>query len=409
MTVTISKEEALAYHEAPTPGKLAIHVTKATDNQKDLSLAYSPGVAEPVLAISESANNAYRYTSKGNLVGILTNGSAILGLGNLGALASKPVMEGKAVLFKQFANIDAFDIEIEAQDVETFIETAANIAPTFGAINLEDIKAPDCFAIEEALQQRLNIPVIHDDQHGTAIVLSAGLLNALELQHKKLSEAKIVMVGAGAAAIACAKLLIKIGANPKQLLLLDRQGVIHDQRTDLNPYKQALAVATNARTLADAVQDADVLIGLAGAAMPEPEALLKAMRPNPITFLLSNPTPGIPVDMVQTIRPDAIIATGRSDLPNQINNALCFPYLFRGTLDARASRINHAMQCAAVEALRQLAKEPIPQAILDAYHMPTDMTFGQYYILPTPTDHRLNGIVSGAVYQAAIDSGVSNL
>ena len=407
MTVIISKEEALDYHATPMPGKLAISVTKSTANQKDLSLAYSPGVAEPVLAIADCPMDAYRYTSKGNLVGILTNGTAILGLGNLGALASKPVMEGKAVLFKQFANIDAFDIEIDAQDVGAFIETAANIAPTFGAINLEDIKAPDCFAIEEALQQRLNIPVIHDDQHGTAIVLTAGLLNALELQNKTLSNTKIVMYGAGAAAIACAKLLIKIGANPNHILMLDRHGVLHHERTDLNPYKQQLAVQTSARTLMDAMQDADVLVGLAGAAMPEPEALLKRMKPNAITFLLSNPTPGIPIECVQACRPDAIIATGRSDLPNQINNALCFPYLFRGTLDARATCINHEMQVAAIEALRQLAKTPIPEDIIKTYHMPSDLAYGPQYILPTPTDPRLNAVVSGAVQAAAVASGAA--
>lgn len=400
------KQRALDYHELPKPGKLAIHVTKSTHSQDDLSLAYTPGVAEPVLAIAENPDDVYRYTAKGNLVAVMTNGTAVLGLGDVGALASKPVMEGKAVLFKQFADIDVFDMEIDAPDPQDFIATAKRIAPTFGGINLEDIKAPECFEIELALIEQLNIPVFHDDQHGTAIVVAAGLLNALELQNKKLSEAQIVCIGAGAAGIASMRLLVALGADKKNMLLLDSNGVIHAGREDLNAYKFAFARTTDKRTLADALVDADVFIGVAKADLLNAD-LLKLMAPNPVIFALSNPEPEIRPDKALQVRSDLIIATGRSDFPNQVNNVLCFPYIFRGALDVRASAINQAMQIAAVEAIRQLVHEPVPPAVKDNYPSVDNWDFGPYYILPKPTDPRLRERVPVAVAKAAIASGVS--
>lgn len=400
------KQRALDYHELPKPGKLAIHVTKSTHSQDDLSLAYTPGVAEPVLAIAENPDDVYRYTAKGNLVAVMTNGTAVLGLGDVGALASKPVMEGKAVLFKQFADIDVFDMEIDAPDPQDFIATAKRIAPTFGGINLEDIKAPECFEIELALIEQLNIPVFHDDQHGTAIVVAAGLLNALELQNKKLSEAQIVCIGAGAAGIASMRLLVALGADKKNMLLLDSNGVIHAGREDLNAYKFAFARTTDKRTLADALVDADVFIGVAKADLLNAD-LLKLMAPNPVIFALSNPEPEIRPDKALQVRSDLIIATGRSDFPNQVNNVLCFPYIFRGALDVRASAINQAMQIAAVEAIRQLVHEPVPPAVKDNYPSVDNWDFGPNYILPKPTDPRLRERVPVAVAKAAIASGVS--
>jgi malic enzyme len=402
------KQRALNYHEFPSPGKLAIHVTKATSSQDDLSLAYTPGVAEPVLAIAEKADDVYRYTAKGNLVAVMTNGTAVLGLGDVGPLASKPVMEGKAVLFKQFGDIDVFDIEIDANNPQDFIATAKRIAPTFGGINLEDIKAPECFEIELALIEQLNIPVFHDDQHGTAIVVAAGLLNALELQKKKLSEAKIVCIGAGAAGIASMRLLVALGADKENMLLVDSNGVIHTGREDLNAYKFAFARTTDCRTLADALVGADVFIGVAKAELLNAD-LLQLMAPNPVIFALSNPEPEIRPDRALRVRSDLIIATGRSDFPNQVNNVLCFPYIFRGALDVRASCINQAMQIAAVEAIRQLVHEPVPLSVKENYPGVTNWEFGPNYILPKPTDPRLRERVPVAVANAAIASGVNQV
>jgi len=402
------KKRALHYHEFPTPGKLSIEITKSTNSQDDLSLAYTPGVAEPVNAIADNPEDAYRYTAKGNLVAVMTNGTAVLGLGNVGALASKPVMEGKAVLFKRFAGIDVFDIEIDAADPHDFISTAKRIAPTFGGINLEDIKAPECFEIEQALIDQLNIPVFHDDQHGTAIVVAAGLLNALELRGKNLSEARIVCIGAGAAGIASMRLLVAMGADKKNMLLLDSKGVIHSGREDLNAYKFAFARTTERRTLADALVDADVFIGVAKPDLLNAE-LLKLMAPEPVIFALSNPNPEILPEVALEARNDLIIATGRSDYPNQVNNVLCFPYIFRGALDVRATCINQAMQIAAVEAIRQLAQEPVPQVVKDNYSGVSDWDFGPNYIIPKPIDPRLKERVSVAVANAAIASGVSRL
>ena len=408
MSIKSLKQRALDYHEFPIPGKLGLLVTKPTNSQDDLSLAYSPGVAEPVLAIDANPNDVYRYTSKGNLIAVMTNGTAVLGLGNVGPLASKPVMEGKAVLFKRFANIDVFDIEIDAQDPQSFINTAKNIAPTFGGINLEDIKAPECFEIEEALVDLLDIPVFHDDQHGTAIVVAAGLLNALSLQGKSLDNAKIVCVGAGAAGIASMRLLVALGAKKDNMLLLDTEGVIHSGRDQLNPYKLAFARNTDKRSLADALDGADVFIGLAKPNLLNAE-LLQLMAEKPIIFALSNPIPEIMPDEALAARSDIIIATGRSDFPNQVNNVLCFPYLFRGALDVRASCINREMHIAAVEAIRALVHEPVPQEVKDNYPQVTDWTFGPNYILPKPIDPRLMERVPAQVAAAAIASGVNRL
>lgn len=406
MSQTVLKQRALHYHEFPTPGKLGIQITKPTNSQDDLSLAYTPGVAEPVLSIAENPNDAYRYTAKGNLIAVMTNGTAVLGLGNVGPLASKPVMEGKAVLFKRFADIDVFDIEVDANDPQAFITTAKSIAPTFGGINLEDIKAPECFEIEQALIEQLNIPVFHDDQHGTAIVVAAGLLNALELQNKKLSEARIVCIGAGAAGIASMRLLVALGAQKENMLLLDSNGVIHTGREDLNAYKFAFARTTHCRTLADALVDADVFIGVAKPDLLNAD-LLKCMAANPVIFALSNPNPEIRPELAKEIRDDIIIATGRSDYPNQVNNVLCFPYIFRGALDVQATCINQAMQIAAVEAIRHLVHEPVPQEVKDNYPGVSDWAFGPNYILPKPIDPRLRERVPVAVANAAIASGVN--
>ncbi|TAL58850.1 MAG: malate dehydrogenase [Legionella sp.] len=402
------KQRALDYHEFPTPGKLSVHITKPTNSQDDLSLAYTPGVAAPVMAIHENPENAYRYTNKGNLVAVMTNGTAVLGLGDLGPLASKPVMEGKAVLFKRFADLDVYDIEIDAHDSQAFIATAKRIAPTFGGINLEDIKAPECFEIEQALSEQLNIPVFHDDQHGTAIVVAAGLLNALELQKKQLSAVNIVCIGAGAAGIASMRLLVALGADKEKMLLLDTKGVIHSGRTDLNAYKFAFARTTECRTLADALQDADVFIGVAKPDLLSAD-LLKLMSPNPVIFALSNPDPEIRPEQAHQVRDDLVIATGRSDYPNQVNNVLCFPYIFRGALDVRATCINQAMQIAAVEAIRQLVHEAVPQVVKDNYPGVVNWEFGPDYIIPKPIDPRLRDRVPAAVAKAAIASGASQL
>lgn len=404
----VLKQRALDYHEFPIPGKLGVHVTKPTSSQDDLCLAYTPGVAAPVLAIEETPADAYRYTNKGNLVAVMTNGTAVLGLGDVGPLASKPVMEGKAVLFKQFADIDVFDIEIDAEDSQAFIATAKRISPTFGGINLEDIKAPECFEIEQALIEQLNIPVFHDDQHGTAIVVAAGLLNALELQDKKLSDVKIVCIGAGAAGIASMRLLVALGADKRNMLLLDTKGVIHSGREDLNPYKFAFARTTHCRTLEDALTDADVFIGVAKPDLLNAD-LLNLMAPKPVIFALSNPDPEIRPEHAHQVRHDLVIATGRSDYPNQVNNVLCFPYIFRGALDVRATCINQSMQIAAVEAIRQLVHEAVPQVVKDNYPGVTNWEFGPDYIIPKPIDPRLKERVPAAVAKAAIASGVSQI
>lgn len=400
------RQEALDYHSLPNPGKLRIALSKPTATQYDLSLAYSPGVAEPVKEIAKNPEAAYQYTSKGNLVAVITNGTAVLGLGDVGALAGKPVMEGKAALFKCFADIDVFDIEVDCTDPQELVETIVRISPTFGGINLEDIKAPECFYVEAELKKRLNIPVLHDDQQGTAIVVAAALLNGLELQDKKLSQAKIVCLGAGAAGIATLRLLEKIGANRANILVVDREGVIHSEREDLNSQKKEFAAATDRRTLADAMRDADIFIGVSGPKLVTTD-MIKSMAPKPIVFALSNPVPEIMPDEVLAARDDVIIATGRSDFPNQVNNVLCFPYLFRGALDVRAREINEEMMLAAVFAIKDLAKEPVPEEVLAAYGVERSMTFGPTYLLPKPFDPRLKERVSGAVAKAAIDSGAS--
>ena len=408
MDKDLLNQRALDYHEFPIPGKLAIQVTKSTNSQDDLSLAYTPGVAAPVHAIAKNPDDAFRYTAKGNLIAVMTNGTAVLGLGDVGALASKPVMEGKAVLFKQFAGIDVFDIEIDAENPQAFIATAKGISPTFGGINLEDIKAPECFEIEQALIEQLNIPVFHDDQHGTAIVVAAGLLNALDLQKKKLSEVQVVCIGAGAAGIASMRLLVALGASKENILLLDTKGVVHSGRDDLNAYKSAFARTTGKRTLADALVNADVFIGVAKPDLLDAE-LLSLMAPNPVIFALSNPDPEIRPELAHRYRDDLIIATGRSDYPNQVNNVLCFPYIFRGALDVRATCINQAMQIAAVEAIRKIALEPVPQVVKENYPGVENWDFGRDYIIPKPIDPRLRERVSQAVANAAIESGVARI
>ncbi|QKI88283.1 malic enzyme-like NAD(P)-binding protein [Thiomicrorhabdus xiamenensis] len=399
------KQAALNYHREAKPGKLSVEITKPADTQQDLSLAYSPGVAEPVKEIMADSQLAYDYTIKGNLVAVVTNGTATLGLGNTGALASKPVMEGKALLFKRFANIDSFDIEIDETDVDKFVEIVTKIAPTFGGINLEDIAAPACFEIEQKLIEALDIPVFHDDQHGTAIICVAALLNALQIQNKALADAKIVCVGAGAAGIAILNLLLESGAQHDNILLLDSKGVVHSGRDDLNVYKQAFAVETDKRTLTDAMQAADVFLGLSVANLLTAEMLL-SMAARPVVLAMANPDPEVLPEAALAIRDDIIIGTGRSDYPNQVNNVLGFPYIFRAALDCRAKEINSEMKLACVEALRNLAKEPVSQQVLDAYGL-RELSFGKDYILPKPTDSRLLQQLPPAIIQAAKASGVA--
>lgn len=399
------KQKALDYHAYPVPGKISIEITKSAESAEDLALAYSPGVAEPVRAIAENPEAAYQYTAKGNMVAVISNGTAILGLGDLGPLASKPVMEGKALLFKRFAGLDSIDIEVKHDTTEEFINTVANIADSFGGINLEDIKAPDCFEIEEALIKRCSIPVFHDDQHGTAIVTAAGMLNALEIQGKKIHNVNIVCLGAGAAAVACMEMLVKCGAQREHIYMLDRKGVVHTRRENLPPHKLLFANNTDRRTLEDALEDADVFVGVSGPDLLPPEAL-KIMNDKPVIFACSNPDPEIKPELAASVRSDLIMATGRSDYPNQVNNVLCFPFIFRGAMDVRASEINDEMKLAAVEAIRSLAKEPVPAEVLTAAGA-DKLEFGMDYIIPKPMDPRLCKRVATAVAQAAVDSGVA--
>ncbi|BCV35118.1 malate dehydrogenase [Shewanella indica] len=406
--MTDFRQKALDYHEFPVPGKTAVMLTKPAETSMDLALAYSPGVAEPVREIASNPANAYRYTNKGNTVAVISNGTAILGLGNLGPLPSKPVMEGKALLFKHFANIDATDIEVKHRTAEEFIHTVEAIADSFGGINLEDIKAPECFEIERELIERCQVPVFHDDQHGTAIVTAAGMINALEIQGKKLEEAVFVCMGAGAAAIACMSMLVKCGAQRENVYMLDRKGVIHTRREDLNEYKALFANNTDKRTLQDVIKGADVFLGLSGPDVLGAEEVAM-MAEKPVIFACSNPDPEIKPELAHEIRKDLIMGTGRSDYPNQVNNVLCFPFIFRGALDVRASRINDEMKIAAVYAIAELAKEPVPESVLAAYPNVNELSFGPLYVLPKPMDPRLLPKVAKAVAQAAIDSGVAQI
>jgi malate dehydrogenase (oxaloacetate-decarboxylating)(NADP+) len=397
--------DALDYHALPTPGKLSIELSKPASTMRHLAMAYSPGVAQPCHEIARDPALAYRYTGKGNSVAVISNGTAVLGLGNLGALASKPVMEGKALLFKRFADINAIDVLVDTQDVDTFVNVVSHIACTYGGINLEDIKAPECFAIEQRLQEICDIPVFHDDQHGTAIVTAAGLLNALAVQEKQLDSVNIVCLGAGAAAVSCMKLLLEMGADPQRMLMLDRQGVIHSGREQLSEQKALFAHETDKRTLQDAMIDADVFIGLSGPDLVSAE-MLKSMAPKPIVFACSNPRPEISRELAMATRSDLVMATGRSDYPNQVNNVLGFPFIFRGALDVRASQINEAMKIAAVKALAEIAREEVPESVLDAYSL-IELEFGPDYILPKPMDPRLLPVLAPAVAKAAVESGVA--
>ncbi|MFQ5578031.1 MAG: NADP-dependent malic enzyme [Anaerolineae bacterium] len=404
--MSISKETALQYHSMGRPGKIEVIPTKPTSTQLDLGLAYTPGVAVPVLEIDRDPHDAYRYTAKGNLVGVVSNGTAILGLGNRGPLASKPVMEGKGVLFKRFADIDVFDIEVDSTDSDEIINVVRAIAPTFGGINLEDIKAPECFYIEQQLKGMLDIPVFHDDQHGTAIIATAGLVNALELAGKQIEEVQIVINGAGAAAIACAEMFILAGARRPNITLVDSRGVIHTGReAGMNEYKARFAKETGARTLADAMQGADVFMGLSVADVLTPE-MVKTMADTPIIFAMANPDPEIRYEVAREARPDAIVATGRSDYPNQVNNVLGFPFIFRGALDVQARQINDQMKLAASHALAALAHEDAPDSVLKAYNL-TSLKFGPDYIIPKPFDPRVLLWVAPAVAEAAIQTGVA--
>jgi malate dehydrogenase (oxaloacetate-decarboxylating)(NADP+) len=404
----VDKDAALKYHAEGRPGKIKVVPTKPTVTAADLSLAYSPGVAEPVLEIARDPEDAYRYTAKGNLVAVISNGTAILGLGNLGALASKPVMEGKGVLFKRFADIDVFDIEIASTDPSEIIRTCQLISPTFGGINLEDIRAPECFEIEKRLIETLDIPVFHDDQHGTAIISGAALQNALLIQDKKISDVRVVFSGAGASGIACAKLYKDLGVPAENILLCDTKGVIYEGRKDgMNAYKEEFAVDTKARTLEDALRGCDVFVGLSQAGAMTQD-MVRSMAPKPIVFAMANPDPEITPDEVAQVRGDAIIATGRSDYPNQVNNVLGFPFIFRGALDVRASKINEAMKQAAVQALAELARrgEGVPEVVRRAYPG-EEFSFGPKNIIPKPFDPRVLMYVAPAVALAAIETGVA--
>ena len=402
-----TKQDALDYHSQGKPGKIEVIPTKPYSTQRDLSLAYSPGVAEPCLEIEKNPEDAYKYTAKGNLVAVISNGTAVLGLGDLGAVAGKPVMEGKGLLFKIFADVDVFDIEVDTKDIDKFVETVIEISPTFGGINLEDIKAPECFEIERRVKEALDIPVMHDDQHGTAIISGAGLVNALEITGKKIEELKLVVSGAGASASACTRLYIALGVKPENVLMCDSKGVLSTKRDNLNEAKKEFARDTDKVTLADALIGADVFLGLSAKGAMSKE-MLASMAPNPIVFAMANPDPEISYEDAISTRDDLIFATGRSDHPNQINNVLGFPFIFRGALDVRATCINEEMKLAAVYALSELAKEPVPDVVKKAYNK-TDMSFGKEYVVPTPLDPRLIEFIPPAVAKAAIDSGVSRV
>jgi len=401
--IQLSDKEVLEYHQYPRSGKVSVETTKGISTLKELSMAYTPGVAVPCLAIEKNPQYAYLYTAKSNLVGVVSNGTAVLGLGNIGALASKPVMEGKGVLFKKFAGIDCFDIEVDTENIDRFCSVVSAIAPTFGGINLEDIKSPECFEIERRLTEELNIPVMHDDQHGTAVISAAAILNACELTHKKLENLKIVIVGAGAAAISCARLYRHMGAT--KIIMLDSRGVIHNGRSDLNEFKREFAVA-NYMTHSEAFDCADVVVGLS---KPGSFALedIKRMDNEPVVFVLANPVPEIYPEEIAKTRPDAIVATGRSDYPNQVNNVLGFPFIFRGALDVRAKKITVEMKVAAAKALATLTKEKVPEYLNEIYD--TKLKFSKEYIIPKPFDRRLIVEISSAVAEAAFESGVSDL
>ena len=396
------KNESLEYH---IKGKTATKITKPCKTQKELSMAYTPGVAFPCLEIAQNPSLAYKYTNKGNTVAVISDGTAVLGLGNIGGIAGKPVMEGKAVLFKSFANVDAVDVILNVHEVDEIVNVCAAISDTYGGINLEDIAAPACFEIERKLQEKLDIPVFHDDQHGTAIITSAGLLNAVELADKNIAEIKVVIIGAGAAGIACGKMYKNIGVN--NIVMVDSKGVIHSKREDLNAYKEEFAIETNDRTLADALNGADMMLGLSGPGIVSQE-MVKTMAKDAIIFACSNPTPEITPDLVEEVRPDIIVGTGRSDYPNQVNNVLGFPFIFRGALDSGAKKITENMKMAAAKALASLAKEPVPYYVKAAYNDP-DLTYGRKHIIPTPFSREALVWVASAVAEAAFEDGVTNL
>src|SRR5664280_2668639 len=401
----VTKEDALLYHSRGRHGKVEVIPTKPYSTQFDLSLAYTPGVAYPCLEIEKNPEDVYKYTSKGNLVAVISNGTAVLGLGDIGAMAGKPVMEGKGLLFKVFADVDVFDIEVNEKDPDKLIEICAKIAPTFGGINLEDIKAPECFEVETRLKAMLDIPVFHDDQHGTAIISGAGLINALEITGKKIGDVKLVVCGAGAAAISCSRLYVSLGVKRENIVMVDTKGVINTKRKDLNKYKQEFVTSRDIDTLAQAVKGADMFLGLSAANMMTKE-MLASMAKEPIVFAMANPNPEITFEDAMSTRDDLIFATGRSDYPNQINNVLGFPYIFRGALDVRASSINEEMKLAASKALAALAKEPVPDSVLKAYNV-EKLVFGKEYIIPKPVDPRLISCVAPAVARAAMESGVA--
>jgi malate dehydrogenase (oxaloacetate-decarboxylating)(NADP+) len=401
----ITKEDALLYHSRGRHGKVEVIPTKPYGSQFDLSLAYTPGVAYPCLEIEKNAEDVYNYTAKGNLVAVISNGTAVLGLGDIGAMAGKPVMEGKGLLFKVFADIDVFDIEVNEKDPKKLIEFCRQIAPTFGGINLEDVKSPECFEVETELKKILDIPVFHDDQHGTAIISAAGLLNSLEITNRKIEDVKMVVCGAGAAAISCSRLYVSLGIRRENIVMCDSKGVINKNRKDLNKYKQEFVTSRDLDTLEQAVKGADIFLGLSAACMMSKE-MLASMSDNPIVFAMANPNPEISFEDAMATRDDMIFATGRSDYPNQINNVLGFPFIFRGALDVRASTINEEMKLAASKALAALAKEPVPDSVLKAYNV-EKLLFGKEYIIPKPIDPRLISCVAPAVARAAMDSGVA--
>ena len=402
----ITKEEALSYHAEGKPGKIEVISTKACKTQKDLSLAYTPGVAEPCREIEKNPDDAYKYTAKGNLVAVISNGTAVLGLGDIGAVAGKPVMEGKGVLFKSFADIDVFDLEVDEKSIDGMVDLVKKLEPTFGGINLEDIKAPECFEIEEQLIEKMNIPVFHDDQHGTAIIATAGFLNALEITKRKIEEVKVVFSGAGAASISIGRLFTALGVKNENLIMTDSKGVIYKGRKEgMNRYKDEFALDTDKRTLADAMVGADVFIGCSVKGLLTPD-MVKTMAGNPVIFAMANPDPEILPKEVEAVRDDAIMSTGRSDFPNQVNNVLGFPFIFRGALDVRATKINEQMKIAAAHALANLAKQEVPAEVCEAYGVET-LTFGPDYIIPKPFDKRVLTHVSSAVAKAAMDSGVA--